>query len=112
MKRFFAILAFAVVATAGADWLTGTWKADIHGEAKTFPVVFHFKLEANDIHGSIEFPSHDLEFPITHGTVRGNEVSFVGAGLWHGTLKGKGLELTRELDGGKKQVMVATRTPH
>jgi len=112
MNRLLSILALALVVSAGGDWLTGNWQAEVHGEAKSFPIVFHFKVEANDIHGTIEFPSHDLEFPIEHGTVHGNEVSFQGAGLWHGALKGKSLELTRELDGGKKQVMVASRTAH
>ena len=113
MKRILPILAIAIAVTAGADWLSGTWQADVHGEAKTFPIVLHFTVDAKgSVGGTVEFPTHDTEFPITKGTVRGNEVSFEGAGGWTGKLEGRDLKLTRELDGGKKQVMVAHRTAH
>ncbi|HEX3109719.1 MAG TPA: hypothetical protein VHU41_11555, partial [Thermoanaerobaculia bacterium] len=87
----FAVLAVFVVATAYAanDWLTGSWQADVHGEAKTFSVVLHFTYDGKKVGGTVEFPSHDTEFPITSGTVHGNEVEFHGAGIWHGRLEGK-----------------------
>lgn len=115
MKKILPILAFALAfaLSAGSDWLSGTWQTEIHGEAKTFPIVLHFTVDAKgNIHGTVEFPTHDTEFPITAGTVRGNEVSFLGAGDWTGKLEGSDLKLTRELDGGKKQVMVAHRAAH
>ena len=113
MKRILPILALAIAVTAGVDWLSGTWQAEVHGEAKTFPIVLHFTVDAKgNIRGTVEFPTHDSEFPITQGTVRGNEVSFEGAGAWSGKLEGRDLKLTRELDGGKKQVMVAHRAAH
>jgi hypothetical protein len=109
--RTIAAIALATATLyATTDWLTGTWRAEVHGEAKTFSVVLHFTYDGKKIGGSFEIPSHDLEFPISRGTVNGNEVSFEAAGPWHGKLEGKELKLTRELDGGKKQQMVAHRT--
>jgi len=111
VRRFIAIALLAAATAYGAtDWLTGSWQADVHGEAKTFSLVLHFTYDGKKVGGSVEFPSHDTEFPITGGTVHGNEVQFEGAGKWHGRLEGKNLKLTRELDGGKKQEMVAHRT--
>ena len=114
MRTILRISAFAILLTGAAlaanDWLTGSWRADIHGEARTFSVVLHLTYDGKKVGGSVEFPSADREFPITGGTVHDNEVQFTGAGLWHGTLDGKDLKLTRELDGGKKQEIVARRT--
>ncbi|HEX7192277.1 MAG TPA: hypothetical protein VF381_11985 [Thermoanaerobaculia bacterium] len=113
MKRILPILAVTLILSAGAGWLTGTWQAEVHGEAKTFPIVLHFTVDPKgNIGGTVEFPTHDTEFPITQGTVHGNEISFLGAGSWSGKLEGSDLKLTRELDGGKKQVMVAHRAAH
>lgn len=109
--RIVAAIALATITLYAAnDWLTGTWRTEVHGEAKTFSVVLHFTYDGKKIGGSVEIPSHDLEFPISKGTVNGNEVTFEAAGAWHGKLEGKELKLTRELDGGKKQQMVAHRT--
>lgn len=115
MKHILGILAVAIVVTASTTsaanhWLTGSWQAEVHGEAKTFSIVLHFTFDGKTVGGSVEFPAQDSEFPITGGTVRGNELRFQGAGLWHGTLEGENLRLTRELDGGKKQQMIARRT--
>ena len=114
MKRVLRFAAVAIFLAASAfaanNWLTGSWQADVHGEAKTFSLVLHFTYDGKKVGGTVEFPSHDTEFPITGGTVHGNEVQFEGAGTWHGKLEGKNLKLTRELDGGKKQEMVAHRT--
>ena len=105
-----ALLAAAATTYAATDWLTGSWQADVHGEAKTFSVILHFTYDGKKVGGTVEFPSHDVEFPIVSGTIHGNEVQFQGAGTWNGRLEGKDLKLTRLLDGGKKQEMVAHRT--
>jgi hypothetical protein len=111
LKRLALVLAlflFAANLRAGSA-LAGDWQADVTGEAKTFTIVFHFTVTQNAIRGSLELPSQDREFPITEGSIHGNEFTFKSAGLWHGTFDGKILTLTRELDGGKKQHMTARR---
>ncbi|HEX3580258.1 MAG TPA: hypothetical protein VH087_00750 [Thermoanaerobaculia bacterium] len=110
LRVVLAIAFAAATLHAANDWLTGTWRTEVHGEAKTFAVVLHFTSDGKKVGGSVEIPSHDLEFPISKGTVNGNEVAFEAAGLWRGKLEGKELKLTRELDGGKKQQMVAHRS--
>lgn len=113
--RHLSSIVFCAIFTAATlhaanDWLTGSWQAEMHGEAKTFSVIFHFTYDGKKVGGTVEVPAHDLEFPISSGRIHGNRVEFLAAGDWSGRLEGKELKLTRVLDGGKKQEMVAHRT--
>lgn len=100
----------ALRATLMSDQLSGHWEAAVTGESKTFSIEFDFKVTGNSLGGTVGFPSQDRQFPITEGKIDGNKVAFKGFGIWTGTLNGNELTLTRELDGGKKQHMVAHRT--
>src|SRR5438874_390227 len=97
---FVAAVLTTLAAPAG-DRLAGTWRADVRAEGKSFSLIFNFAVNGDQLTGTVELPSRDQEFEITDGKIRGNEISFKAIGIWRGTLAGKELELTRELDYGK-----------
>jgi hypothetical protein len=99
-------------AQAPADsGVAGRWTAQLTGDSKIFTVNFEFIVKGGVLSGTVEFPSQDKEYPIEKGTIKGNDISFTGFGIWTGTLVGRELRLTRGLDYGKKQKMVALRSP-
>ena len=102
--------AFPLPAGSPADQLRGHWEAELAGEGKRFWFYFDFQPKADAITGTVELAGQDRQFPIQNGKISGNHVSFQALGLWTGTLEGSELKLTRELDGGKKQHMIARRT--
>jgi hypothetical protein len=79
-------------------------------EGRTFTFVFEFKPAGDTFTGSVELASGDRTAAITNGKIVGDRVSFRGFGIWSGTLRGDELALTRELDGGKTQRMIAHPT--
>lgn len=91
--------------------VAGRWTAQITGDSKVFTVNFDFVVKGGVLSGTVEFPSQDKEYPIENGTIKGNDIAFTGFGAWTGTLVGRELRLTRGLDYGKKQKMVAHRAP-
>ena len=93
-----------------AEQLRGEWSAMFSGEAHTFEVIFNFEVKDDVITGTVQIGGRDDQFKITNGKLSGNNVSFIAIGAWSGTLEGNELKLTRELDGGKKQHMVAHKT--
>lgn len=107
-------LAFCVAApllqAAPADQLTGHWTAEVAGEAKRFEMYFDFEVKGDVITGTVELAGRDDKFKITNGKLTGNNLSFISIGAFTGTLEGNDLKLTRELDGGKKQHMIAHKT--
>jgi hypothetical protein len=109
MRRLTFALFFLAAAAFAADPLAGDWQADVSNEGKSFSVVFHFQVKGDVLTGTVELPSQDREFPIEKGTVHGKDIAFQSIGLWHGTLAGDHIDLTRELDFGKKQRMTARR---
>jgi hypothetical protein len=96
-------------ASPAADPFTGHWEANMTDEGKTFPFVFDFKTNGDVLAGTVGLASQDRSFEIREGKINGNNISFTGFGIWTGTLNGGELNLTRELDGGKKQTMKAHR---
>ncbi len=94
---------------AADSGIAGRWTAQINGDSRIFPVNFEFIVKGQVLSGTVEFPSFDKEFPIERGTIKGNTIAFQSFGDWKGTLVGEELRLTRELDYGKKQQMVAHR---
>ena len=102
---------WSATGAAQAKTLAGHWEAAMSEEGRTFTFVFEFKPSGETLTGTVELTTQDRTFPITEGRIAGDRVSFKGFGLWTGTWRGEELALTRELDGGKKQRMVAHRTP-
>lgn len=96
--------------SASTERLNGHWRAEMTGDGKTFAFIFDFKVKGEALGGTVGIASQDREFPIS-GTIKGSSVSFKGFGLWTGVLQGDTLDLTRELDGGKKQHLKAHHTP-
>ena len=94
---------------APAD-ITGHWEADVAGDGKTFTFMFDFVAKAETFTGTVGLSNQDRTFPISDGKIKGNKVSFRGFGIWTGDIVGDELKLTRELDYGRKQNMVAHRT--
>jgi hypothetical protein len=92
-----------------ADQFSGRWQAAMAGEGQTFSFIFEFKANGDVLTGTVGIASQDRTFEIREGTIKGNNISFVGFGIWTGTLNGDELSLTRELDGGKRQTMKAHR---
>jgi len=92
-----------------ADQLAGHWEAELQGEGRVFTFIFEFKTNGDAVTGTVELSTQDRVFDITDGKIKGNSVSFKAIGLWSGTIKGDELDLTRELDYGKKQHMTAHR---
>ncbi len=92
-----------------ADQLQGRWVADMTGDGKAFSFIFNFKVSGDTLTGTVELSTRDDLFPIKDGKIKGNDISFNGFGAWEGTLEGNELKLTRGLDYGKKQHMVAHR---
>jgi hypothetical protein len=122
MNRLRIVLSFALLAmllavaaapvlraSPPADKLAGHWEANMTGEAKVFIFVFEFKTNGDALTGTVEIAGQDRSFDIKDGKIKGNSVSFTGLGVWTGTLNGDELNLTRTLDGGKKQEMKAHR---
>ena len=116
MMRSIAICVALLFAFAGqalqaspADQFSGRWQAPMAGEGQTFTFVFEFKANGDVLTGTVGLASQDRTFEIREGKIKGNNISFVGFGIWTGTLNGDELSLTRELDGGKKQTMKAHR---
>jgi hypothetical protein len=108
-----ALLLFAVgpvvQASAVPDPLTGHWEADMTGDGKVFTFSFDFKTNGDAITGTVELSTMDRTFPITEGKIKGNDISFKAFGSWTGTINGNELNLTREIDNGRKQTMKAHR---
>ena len=101
--------ALCLPADSTADQLRGHWEAELVGEGRRFWFYFDFQPKANAIAGTVELAGQDRQFPIQNGKISGNQVWFEALGLWTGTLEAGELKLTRELDGGKKQHMIARR---
>ena len=80
-------------------------------EGRTFTFAFTFKTSGSSLSGVVELLARERSFPITEGTIHGTSISFKAFGLWTGTIRDDGIALTRELDGGKKQRMLAHRSP-
>jgi hypothetical protein len=97
-------------AASTADQLRGHWEAEVAGEGKKFMIYFNLDAKRDTLTGTVELAGSDRQFEIQHGRVMGNNISFVAIGTWTGTLEGTELKLTRELDGGKKQHMIAHRS--
>lgn len=106
---FLAVAAPVLRASPPADKLAGHWEANMTGEAKVFTFIFEFKTNGDALTGTVEIAGQDRSFDIKDGKIKGNSVSFTGFGIWTGTLNGDELNLTRTLDGGKKQEMKAHR---
>jgi hypothetical protein len=90
--------------------LTGHWEAPVAGDGRTFTFLFDLVAKGDVLTGTVELSTQDRTFPITDGKINGSKVSFRGFGDWSGELVGQDLKLTRGLDYGKKQHMVAHRT--
>ena len=110
---FVALLVAAAMpvlhAAPTADRLAGHWEADVKGDEQVFTFAFDFKTNGDVLTGTLGITSQTRTFEIRQGKIKGNAISFVGFGIWTGTLNGEELSLTRELDGGKKQNMKAHR---
>jgi hypothetical protein len=102
---------YAVAEAQVDSGVAGRWTAQITGDSKVFTINFEFVVKGGVLSGTVEFPSQDKEYPIEKGTIKGNDIAFDGFGIWTGRLVGKELQLTRGLDYGKTQKMVAHRTP-
>ena len=89
--------------------VAGHWEAQLKGETKVFIIDFHFIVTKDTLTGTVDAPWLDQSFPITDGHIEGADITFTAFGSWHGQLVGDELRLTRELDYGKKQQMVAHR---
>ena len=89
--------------------ITGHWEAPVTGDGKTFTFSFDFVVKGDVLTGTLELSNQDRTVAITQGKVDGNKISFKGLGSWTGELVGNTLRLTRELDYGKRQELVARR---
>ncbi len=92
-----------------ASPFTGLWEAVLTSEGRQFSFDFDLHARGDTLTGTVEGSFTDRVFPITHGRVRGNSIAFEAIGGWTGALAGRDLKLVRELDGGKKQNMIAHR---
>ncbi len=92
-----------------ASPFTGIWEAVLTSEGRQFSFDLDLHARGDTLTGTVEGSFTDRVFPITHGRVRGNSIAFEAIGEWTGTLAGRALQLVRELDGGKKQSMLAHR---
>ena len=101
----------SAAAQAPDSGVAGRWTAQITGDSKVFTVNFDFIVKGGVLSGTVEFPSQDKEYLIEKGTIKGKEIAWTGFGTWTGTLVGNELRLTRGLDFGKTQKMVAHRVP-
>jgi len=104
-----ALVGPVLQALPAADQFSGRWQAAMAGEGQAFSFIFEFKANGEVLTGTVGIASQDRTFEIKEGKIKGNTVSFVGFGIWNGTLNGDELSLTRELDDGKKQTMKAHR---
>lgn len=96
-------------ASPAVDRFAGHWEATMGEEGQMFTFAFDFKTNGDVLTGTVGITSQTRTFEIKQGKIKGNAISFVGFGIWTGTLNGEELSLTRELDGGKKQNMKAHR---
>lgn len=89
--------------------ITGHWEATVTGDGKTFSFLFDLVSKGESLTGTVELSTQDRAFPIANGKITDDKVSFTGFGKWTGQLVGQELRLTRGLDYGRKQEMVAHR---
>ncbi|HEY5062630.1 MAG TPA: hypothetical protein VII52_13910 [Gemmatimonadaceae bacterium] len=90
--------------------ITGHWEAVVTGDGKTFSFLFNLVSKGESLTGTVELSTQDRTFPISDGKISDDKVSFKGFGNWTGQLVGQELRLTRGLDYGRTQEMVAHRT--
>ena len=102
---------FAPASVRADSALAGHWEAQITGDSKIFTIAFDFAVKSGVVTGTVTLLSNDLEDKIRNGSFDGANIAFTALGKFTGKLVGKELHLTRELDYGKKQELVARRTP-
>ena len=105
----------AASAGAGAQQVSpsafaGHWEADLKGDGKVHTFVFEFTVHGDSLGGRLWIAQREGEVPVS-GTVKGDHIHFEQFGLWNGSIEKSELRLTRGLDGGKVQHLVAHRVP-
>jgi hypothetical protein len=86
----------------------GHWEADLKGDGKIHTFVFDFNVRGDSLGGTLSLVGREGEYRVA-GTVKGNHIHFAQFGLWDGAIEKSELRLTRGLDGGKVQHLVAHR---
>ncbi len=95
---------------AAASPFAGHWEADLRGDGRLFTFVFDFTVRGDSLGGTLAIAQREGDVRVA-GTVKGNHVHFEQFGLWDGAIDGAQLRLSRGLDGGKVQHLVAHRVP-
>lgn len=97
----------ALVGSAWAADITGTWVAQIEGRQGTQENTFNFKVDGANLTGTMTTSRGESE--ISEGKVEGDEISFAivrsfGENemkiLYKGTVSGDEIKFTREFQGG------------
>lgn len=88
--------------------IAGRWEADVQGDGKIFTFVFDFTVRGDSLGGTLSIAQREGEVRVA-GTMKGDHLHFEQFGAWDGKLEKGTLRLTRGLDGGKIQHMVAHR---
>lgn len=102
----------APASRSAVSLFAGHWEADVKGDGRMFTFVFDFSVRGDSLGGKLSIAQREGEVPVT-GTVKGNHLHFEQFGRWDGTIENGVLRMTRGLDGGKVQHMVAHRVaPH
>lgn len=87
----------------------GRWEADLKGDGRIHTFVFDFSVRGDSLGGTLSMVGREDEFRVA-GRVKGNHIHFEQFGLWDGTIEKSELRLSRGMDGGKVQHLVAHRT--
>jgi len=99
MKLHRVLLGLVFAAAVFAADPTGTWKATVDGPDGPMDLTYKFKLESNQLTGSVMGPMG--EFAISDGKVDGENFSFTvdnGEALFHHKMSVTGDDMTLEID--------------
>jgi len=99
----------AKLAKAAPSPFAGHWEAELEGDGKLWTFLFDFTVKGDSLGGTFGIAQRDGEAAI-QGRAQGNHIHFETFGLWDGRIENGALQLTRGMDGGKVQHLVAHRT--
>ncbi len=72
--------------------LPGTGRPTKRRRGQVFTFAFDFKTNGDVLSGTVGITSQTRTFEIKQGKIKGNSISFVGFGIWTGTLNGDELQ--------------------
>jgi hypothetical protein len=109
-----ACLAIAMLTvTAAAAEVSGKWSGQVPGRGDATAATFTFKVDGDKLTGTMTGPQGEVA--LQEGKVSGDQISFAMTGgnakiLFHGTVAGDEIKMTRTREGGQAREFTLKRT--